>query len=81
MSWRGGSGCRCSAVTWEATSGGRTITAVLYHFGITGSAIVLGNQVASLAPYLSFIGNAVGAAVVACAAVAAGFSLARRDRT
>jgi membrane protease YdiL (CAAX protease family) len=69
-------------MTWIwATSGGRTITAVLYHFGITGSAIVLGNQVASLAPNLSFIGNAVGAAVVACAAVAAGLSLARRDRT
>jgi membrane protease YdiL (CAAX protease family) len=63
-----------------AKTGGRTIAAVIYHFGITGSAIVLGNQAAGLPPQLSFAGNAVGAAVVACLAVAAGIDMRRWNR-
>lgn len=62
-----------------ARSGGRTFAAILYHFGITGSAIVLGNQ-AALAPSLSLAGNTVGAAVVVVVALAAGISLARENR-
>ncbi len=68
-------------MTWIwAASGGRTITAILYHFGITGSAILLGNQVLFADARFSFLGNLAGVAVVTCAAVAAGFDLARRDR-
>ena len=68
-------------MTWIwAKTGGRTIGAILYHFGITGSAIVLGNQVAALPPNLSFAGNVAGVTVVACVAVAAGIALARKDR-
>jgi membrane protease YdiL (CAAX protease family) len=68
-------------MTWIwAKSGGRTITAILYHFGITSSAILLGNQVVFADARFSFLGNFAGVAVVACVAVAAGFGLARRDR-
>lgn len=67
-------------MTWIwAWSGGRTITAILYHVGITGSAIVLGNQ-AALAPRAASAGICVGVAVVVVVAVAAGISLGRRDR-
>lgn len=67
---------------WERT-GGRTWSAVIYHFGITASAILLGNQV-TLSGAQSFVGNLVGVLVVVLVAVAAGASLARtrgtRDR-
>lgn len=68
-------------MTWTwARSGGRTIVAILYHFGITSSAILLGNQVVFPDARFSFYGNAAGVAVVALVAVAAGIGLARRDR-
>jgi hypothetical protein len=68
-------------MTWIwARSGGRTITAILYHVGITGSAIVLGNQ-AVLAPQVAVAGIVAGVAVVVVVAVAAGISLAREERT
>ena len=63
-----------------AKSGGRTIAAIVYHFGITGSAIILGNQVKFDNPLFSFLGNVTGVAVVVCVAVAAGVSLWRKDR-
>jgi membrane protease YdiL (CAAX protease family) len=68
-------------VTWIwARSGGRTLAAILYHVGITGSAILLGNQAAFADARFSFLGNLAGVAVVACVAAAAGVDLARRDR-
>jgi uncharacterized protein len=68
-------------MTWIwAKSGGRTIVAILYHFGITSSAIVLGNQVTFAHASSSFLGNVAGVAVVACVAMAAGIGLARWDR-
>jgi membrane protease YdiL (CAAX protease family) len=68
-------------MTWIwAVSGGRTIVAILYHFGITSSAILLGNQVAFANACPSFLGNLAAVAVVACVAVAAGIGLRRRDR-
>ena len=68
-------------MTWTwAKSGGRTIVAILYHFGITSSAILLGNQVVFADARFSFLGNVAGVAVVACVAVAAAVGLARRDR-
>jgi membrane protease YdiL (CAAX protease family) len=60
-------------MTWIwAKSGGRTIAAVVYHFGITSSAILLGNQVKFADPLFSFLGNVTGVAVVVCVAAAAG---------
>jgi membrane protease YdiL (CAAX protease family) len=68
-------------MTWIwAKSGGRTVAAIIYHFGITSSAIILGNQVKFADGSASFLGNAAGVAVVVCVAAAAGLSLARRDR-
>lgn len=68
-------------MTWTwAKSGGRTIVAILYHFGITSSAILLGNQVVFADARYSFLGNVAGVAVVACVAAAAAVDLARRDR-
>jgi hypothetical protein len=68
-------------VTWIwSKSGGRTIAAIVYHFGITSSAIMLGNQVQFDNQLFSFLGNVAGVAVVACVAVAAGVSPWRNDR-
>jgi uncharacterized protein len=68
-------------MTWIwAKSGGRTIAAIVYHFGITSSAILLGNQVQFANPLFSFLGNVTGVSVVVCVAVAAGVGLRRKDR-
>jgi uncharacterized protein len=64
---------------WERT-GGRTLLAIVYHFGITASAIILGNQAKFAEASAAFPGTIAGLSVVACVGVAAGISLARRDR-
>jgi hypothetical protein len=73
-------GLKSQGAWFRAQSGGRTIVAILYHFGITSSAILLGNQVAFADARFSFLGNVAGAAVVASVAVAAAVGLVRRDR-
>ena len=68
-------------MTWIwSKSGGRTIPAILYHFGITSSAILLGNQVTFAHASFSFLGNIAGVAVVVCVACFSGIGLARNDR-
>ena len=57
-----------------ARSGGRILAALIYHFGITSSAILLGNQIAA-AGGAAFGGNLLGLLPVLALAVPAGIAL------
>jgi membrane protease YdiL (CAAX protease family) len=61
---------------WERTAG-KTLSALLYHFGITASAILLGNQTRNLPGALNLAGAAIAASVVVLVAAAAGIGLSR----
>ncbi|HTX71235.1 MAG TPA: CPBP family intramembrane glutamic endopeptidase [Rectinemataceae bacterium] len=68
-------------VTWIwARSGGRVLAAILYHVGITSSAILLGNQTAFADHGLAFLGNFIGVAVVLSVSGIAAFKLKNLDR-
>jgi len=62
---------------WMKT-GGRTLTAIVYHFGITASAILLSNQAAGLTGSETLAADALAALPLVALSVVAGVSLRAR---